>query len=201
MSPVGLPPGFRFHPTDEELVNYYLKRKISGQEIELDIIPEVDLYKCEPWELAGSILCFFHFSYSKFPHSHVFNTLKLYTIFIFQYYARKCVYFMPLIWLLWSKKFLPQRPWCNFLKCENVTLLNIYEFNVLFTNMKLLSDFKGLNPLLLKNDVSMSLTLIPTLLVMFNLFSFSNYYWYRRVSVCAVSMSIFLLRSLKHRFH
>ena len=56
MAPVGLPPGFRFHPTDEELVNYYLKRKINGQEIELDIIPEVDLYKCEPWELAG-LLC------------------------------------------------------------------------------------------------------------------------------------------------
>ncbi|XP_023519514.1 NAC domain-containing protein 86 [Cucurbita pepo subsp. pepo] len=52
MAPVGLPPGFRFHPTDEELVNYYLKRKISGQVIELDIIPEVDLYKCEPWELS-----------------------------------------------------------------------------------------------------------------------------------------------------
>ncbi|KAK9117999.1 hypothetical protein Scep_016092 [Stephania cephalantha] len=52
MSPVGLPPGFRFHPTDEELVNYYLKRKILGLRIELDIIPEVDLYKCEPWELA-----------------------------------------------------------------------------------------------------------------------------------------------------
>ncbi|KAK4747158.1 hypothetical protein SAY87_026195 [Trapa incisa] len=52
MAPVGLPPGFRFHPTDEELVNYYLKRKIIGLEIELDIIPEVDLYKCEPWELA-----------------------------------------------------------------------------------------------------------------------------------------------------
>ncbi|GKV43327.1 hypothetical protein SLEP1_g50631 [Rubroshorea leprosula] len=48
MSPVGLPPGFRFHPIDEELVNYYLKRKINGQEIELDIIPEVDLYKYEP---------------------------------------------------------------------------------------------------------------------------------------------------------
>lgn len=53
MAPVGLPPGFRFHPTDEELVNYYLKRKIHGLRIELDIIPEVDLYKCEPWELAG----------------------------------------------------------------------------------------------------------------------------------------------------
>ncbi|KAF2548792.1 hypothetical protein F2Q70_00023219 [Brassica cretica] len=28
------------------------QRKICGQEIELDIIPEVDLYKCEPWDLA-----------------------------------------------------------------------------------------------------------------------------------------------------
>ncbi|WOK94788.1 NAC domain-containing protein [Canna indica] len=52
MAPLGLPPGFRFHPTDEELVNYYLKRKIHGIKIELDVIPEVDLYKSEPWELA-----------------------------------------------------------------------------------------------------------------------------------------------------
>ncbi|XP_010270697.1 PREDICTED: NAC domain-containing protein 45 [Nelumbo nucifera] len=51
MAPVTLPPGFRFHPTDEELVAYYLKRKINGRKIELEIIPEVDLYKCEPWDL------------------------------------------------------------------------------------------------------------------------------------------------------
>ncbi|VFQ88142.1 unnamed protein product [Cuscuta campestris] len=51
-----LPPGFRFHPTDEELVAYYLKRKINGRFIELDVIPEVDLYKCEPWELPGKAL-------------------------------------------------------------------------------------------------------------------------------------------------
>ena len=74
MAPVGLPPGFRFHPTDEELVNYYLKRKINGQEIELDIIPEVDLYKCEPWDLAGlpsssSILIYFPVLH------HIFSTL------------------------------------------------------------------------------------------------------------------------------
>nr|GMD35670.1 NAC domain-containing protein 86 isoform X1 [Ipomoea batatas] len=53
MAPVGLPPGFRFHPTDEELVNYYLKRKIHGLEIELDIIPEVDLYKDPEWYFFG----------------------------------------------------------------------------------------------------------------------------------------------------
>lgn len=50
-----LPPGFRFHPTDEELVDYYLKRKINGRKIELEIIPEVDLYKFEPWDLPGII--------------------------------------------------------------------------------------------------------------------------------------------------
>ncbi|KAJ9564576.1 hypothetical protein OSB04_000542 [Centaurea solstitialis] len=56
MAPVSLPPGFRFHPTDEELVAYYLKRKINGHEIELQVIPEVDLYKCEPWDLPGKSL-------------------------------------------------------------------------------------------------------------------------------------------------
>nr|UBT01655.1 NAC transcription factor 51 [Litchi chinensis] len=51
MAPMSLPPGFRFHPTDEELVAYYLDRKITGRSIELEIIPEVDLYKYEPWDL------------------------------------------------------------------------------------------------------------------------------------------------------
>ncbi|RZS01762.1 hypothetical protein BHM03_00031678 [Ensete ventricosum] len=58
MASMSLPPGFRFHPTDEELVAYYLKRKINGREIELEIIPEVDLYKCEPWDLPGDISSF-----------------------------------------------------------------------------------------------------------------------------------------------
>lgn len=53
MAPVSLPPGFRFHPTDEELAAYYLDRKITGRKIELEIIPEIDLYKCEPWDLPG----------------------------------------------------------------------------------------------------------------------------------------------------
>ncbi|KAL7130554.1 hypothetical protein ABFS83_13G141800 [Erythranthe nasuta] len=51
MGAMTLPPGFRFHPTDEELVAYYLDRKINGGIIELEVIPVVDLYKCEPWDL------------------------------------------------------------------------------------------------------------------------------------------------------
>uniref|UniRef100_A0A5B6ZYW6 NAC domain-containing protein n=1 Tax=Davidia involucrata TaxID=16924 RepID=A0A5B6ZYW6_DAVIN len=51
MGGASLPPGFRFHPTDEELVGYYLKRKVEGLEIELEVIPVIDLYKFDPWEL------------------------------------------------------------------------------------------------------------------------------------------------------
>ncbi|KAJ8536686.1 hypothetical protein K7X08_035087 [Anisodus acutangulus] len=46
-----VPPGFRFHPTDEELVDYYLRKKITSRRIDLDVIKEVDLYKIEPWDL------------------------------------------------------------------------------------------------------------------------------------------------------
>ncbi|CAM0872749.1 unnamed protein product [Alopecurus aequalis] len=46
-----VPPGFRFHPTEEELVGYYLARKVASQKIDLDIIQEVDLYRIEPWDL------------------------------------------------------------------------------------------------------------------------------------------------------
>ena len=51
-----LPPGFRFHPRDEELVGYYLKRKVEGLPIELEVIPVIDLYKFDPWELPGIFL-------------------------------------------------------------------------------------------------------------------------------------------------
>ncbi|CAI0547312.1 unnamed protein product [Linum tenue] len=46
-----VPPGFRFHPTDEELVDYYLRKKINCRRIDLDVIRDVDLYKIEPWDL------------------------------------------------------------------------------------------------------------------------------------------------------
>ncbi|KAJ8443626.1 hypothetical protein Cgig2_019608 [Carnegiea gigantea] len=48
---VAVPPGFRFHPTDEELVGYYLKKKVASQKIDLDVIRDIDLYRIEPWDL------------------------------------------------------------------------------------------------------------------------------------------------------
>lgn len=50
--PTSLAPGFRFHPTDEELVIYYLKRKVSGKPFRFDAISEVDIYRSEPADLA-----------------------------------------------------------------------------------------------------------------------------------------------------
>ncbi|XVE71384.1 hypothetical protein DITRI_Ditri10aG0145900 [Diplodiscus trichospermus] len=48
-----LPPGFRFHPTDEELITYYLVNKISDGSFTGRAIGDVDLNKCEPWDLPG----------------------------------------------------------------------------------------------------------------------------------------------------
>ncbi|XP_038878284.1 NAC domain-containing protein 101-like [Benincasa hispida] len=46
-----LPVGFRFHPTDEELFNHYLKNKIVGEEFLVQYIRQVDICNYEPWEL------------------------------------------------------------------------------------------------------------------------------------------------------
>ncbi|CAI9114739.1 OLC1v1015527C1 [Oldenlandia corymbosa var. corymbosa] len=46
-----VPPGFRFHPTEEELVGYYLNRKVNSLKIDLDVIVDIDLYRMEPWDI------------------------------------------------------------------------------------------------------------------------------------------------------
>lgn len=48
-----LPPGFRFHPTDDELITHYLfnKLKSAPSPISAYMIPEVSIYKFDPWQL------------------------------------------------------------------------------------------------------------------------------------------------------
>ncbi|KAF6148236.1 hypothetical protein GIB67_012011 [Kingdonia uniflora] len=44
-------PGFRFHPTDEELVGFYLKRKLHQRSLPIELIKQLDIYKFDPWDL------------------------------------------------------------------------------------------------------------------------------------------------------
>ncbi|XP_061375071.1 transcription factor JUNGBRUNNEN 1-like [Gastrolobium bilobum] len=44
-------PGFRFHPTDEELVSFYLRRKLDKKPFSIELIKQIDIYKYDPWDL------------------------------------------------------------------------------------------------------------------------------------------------------
>lgn len=48
-----LPPGFRFHPTDEEIITNYLSPKVLDHGFNAIAVGEVDLNKCEPWDLPS----------------------------------------------------------------------------------------------------------------------------------------------------
>ncbi|XP_021673919.1 NAC transcription factor 56 isoform X2 [Hevea brasiliensis] len=50
-SDIHLPPGFRFHPSDEELIVHYLKNKVASSPLPASIIADLDLYKYNPWDL------------------------------------------------------------------------------------------------------------------------------------------------------
>ncbi|XWS66631.1 hypothetical protein CRYUN_Cryun05aG0216600 [Craigia yunnanensis] len=51
-----MPPGFRFYPTEEELVSFYLHHKLEMENEDLNrlmdrVIPTVDIYEFNPWDL------------------------------------------------------------------------------------------------------------------------------------------------------
>ncbi|XP_042484158.1 protein CUP-SHAPED COTYLEDON 3-like [Macadamia integrifolia] len=46
-----LPAGFRFYPSDQELVCHYLFKKIANERVSKGTMVEVDLHTCEPWQL------------------------------------------------------------------------------------------------------------------------------------------------------
>ncbi|XP_042012928.1 NAC domain-containing protein 90-like isoform X2 [Salvia splendens] len=49
-------PGFRFYPTEEELISFYLHHKLRGTRLEdIDtLIPLLDIYQYNPWDLPRS---------------------------------------------------------------------------------------------------------------------------------------------------
>ncbi|WOL05894.1 NAC domain-containing protein [Canna indica] len=46
-------PGFRFHPTEEELLDFYLRTFVNGKKLHFDIIGNLNIYHYDPWELPG----------------------------------------------------------------------------------------------------------------------------------------------------
>ncbi|KAL5223506.1 hypothetical protein ABZP36_010145 [Zizania latifolia] len=46
-----LPPGFRFCPSDEELICFYLRNKVANHRVASGTLVDVDLHAREPWEL------------------------------------------------------------------------------------------------------------------------------------------------------
>lgn len=67
-----LPPGFRFQPTDEELVFRYLKCKVFSFPLPASIIPDVNLCKYDPWDLPGWSLLY---EYRR-AHIHIYIHTK-----------------------------------------------------------------------------------------------------------------------------
>ncbi|KAI3696421.1 hypothetical protein L1987_79435 [Smallanthus sonchifolius] len=75
-----LPPGFRFHPTDEELIVQYLKRKVQSFPLPASIISEVEVCKHDPWELPGDCeqeRFFFSTKEVKYPNGNRSNRATL----------------------------------------------------------------------------------------------------------------------------
>ncbi len=50
-----MPPGFRFQPTDEQLVVDYLQRRTAAQPCVTPDITDIDVYNVDPWQLPGAI--------------------------------------------------------------------------------------------------------------------------------------------------
>lgn len=51
---VNLPPGFRFQPTDEEIVFQYLARKVTSSPLPASVIPDIEnIFNYDPWNLPG----------------------------------------------------------------------------------------------------------------------------------------------------
>ncbi|XP_007027833.2 PREDICTED: NAC domain-containing protein 90 isoform X1 [Theobroma cacao] len=60
-----MPPGFRFYPTEEELISFYLHHKLESEREDLNrlmdrVIPIVNIYEFNPWDLPQLSLYLCH---------------------------------------------------------------------------------------------------------------------------------------------
>jgi hypothetical protein len=81
-----LPPGFRFYPTEEELVGFYLHNQLQGQMHHHinRVIPIIDINGKEPWDLPSNpllmtysfLMQLIHF----FMHDIILMTFRIYIV-------------------------------------------------------------------------------------------------------------------------
>ncbi|CAB4275493.1 unnamed protein product [Prunus armeniaca] len=83
---VKMPVGYRFHPTDEELVIHYLKRKVHAAPLPASIIPDFDVFHTHPWGLPGDVREKRYFFYNKINANEIDDTKR----------AAGCGYWKPM---------------------------------------------------------------------------------------------------------
>ncbi|XP_051113384.1 NAC transcription factor 32-like [Andrographis paniculata] len=54
--PGRFPPGVRFQPSDEELITFYLHRKVKCLPLPANVINDIELYRYDPWDLPRRAL-------------------------------------------------------------------------------------------------------------------------------------------------
>uniref|UniRef100_A0A5B6YKA5 Putative NAC domain-containing protein 68 n=2 Tax=Davidia involucrata TaxID=16924 RepID=A0A5B6YKA5_DAVIN len=73
---IKLPIGFRFHPTDEELIVHYLKRKVFSFPLPASVIPDqFDVFQTNPWDLPGDSKEKRYFFYKRKGHVNKCNRI------------------------------------------------------------------------------------------------------------------------------
>lgn len=102
-------PGFRFHPTEEELLDFYLKGVVYGKKLSFDIIGTLNLYRHDPWELPGTYPHLNEFFVILFFGQH-FSTPRLFgcaeseggeNVFPLEFFARvNCVFFLLFLFFI-----------------------------------------------------------------------------------------------------
>lgn len=132
-------PGFRFHPTEEELLDFYLKGALHGKKLSSNVIGTLNLYRHDPWELPGTtylllllllprLLLLFSFLNLQFL-SHVWVTITHLFFFLFfffglvsipfyaedEYWWRLHFFYFIVFVVRWVIQFLFSREMCLFI--------------------------------------------------------------------------------------